>query len=198
MTSQQKQNRRNILIIFGMSIIPFCIAWYLSNHPELVTAGKSNGDLVIPVITTERTEMQGFDEFSKKNIKELAGHWLLVNIIPKDTCDKVCVEAIHKTKQLRLMLSKDLTRVRRMVLIFKNPALEIAKNWWKDDQRLLHITPAPSLIKKFETLGEKPLDGGMLFLMDPLGNIMMRYDSGFDPYKVKSDLKKLLRISQIG
>lgn len=36
------------------------------------------------------------------------------------------------------------------------------------------------------------------FLMDPLGNIMMQYESGFDPYKVKSDLHKLLKISQIG
>jgi hypothetical protein len=34
--------------------------------------------------------------------------------------------------------------------------------------------------------------------MDPLGNLMMQYDPGFDPYDVKKDLKKLLKISQIG
>jgi hypothetical protein len=42
------------------------------------------------------------------------------------------------------------------------------------------------------------LTSGMLILMDPLGNLMMQYKAGFDPYAVKSDLKKLLRISQIG
>jgi hypothetical protein len=34
--------------------------------------------------------------------------------------------------------------------------------------------------------------------MDPLGNLMMKYAPGFDPYKVRNDLSKLLRISQIG
>ena len=34
--------------------------------------------------------------------------------------------------------------------------------------------------------------------MDPMGNLMMQYEPGFDPYKVKSDLMHLLRISQIG
>jgi hypothetical protein len=38
----------------------------------------------------------------------------------------------------------------------------------------------------------------MLLLIDPLGNIMMQYEPGFDPYKVKNDLMHLLRASQIG
>jgi hypothetical protein len=198
MTSQQKQNRRLILIIFGISIIPFCIAWYLSKNPEWIATGTNNGELIVPVITTARAEMQGFDAFSQENIKELPGHWLLINIIPQKTCNAICVEAIHKTKQLRLMLSKDLTRVRRIVLLFNNSDPELAKTWWPNDTRLLHMKPSASLTQKFKTLGKEPLNGGMLFLMDPLGNIMMRYDTGFDPYKVKGDLKKLLRISQIG
>jgi hypothetical protein len=39
---------------------------------------------------------------------------------------------------------------------------------------------------------------GMLFLLDPLGNLMMYYEPGFDPYDVVHDLKKLLTVSQIG
>jgi hypothetical protein len=39
---------------------------------------------------------------------------------------------------------------------------------------------------------------GMLFLIDPLGNLMMQYEPGFNTYKVKDDLMHLLRISQIG
>jgi len=38
----------------------------------------------------------------------------------------------------------------------------------------------------------------MLLLIDPQGNVMMRYEPGFDPYKVKNDLLHLLKISQIG
>ncbi len=198
MINQQQKNRRVILIIFGLSIIPFCIAWYLSNNPKLVATGTNNGELIIPVITTERTEMIGFDEFSKQNINELRGHWLLANVIPNAGCNSLCLDAIHKTKQLRLMLNKDLTRVRRLVLLFKESDPEVAKSWWKDDTRLLHIKPTQSLISKFESIRKGAVAEGMLFLIDPLGNIMMQYEPEFDPYKVKRDLKKLLRISQIG
>lgn len=198
MTNQQ-QNRRTILIIFGLSIIPFGIAWYLSSHPQWVTMGTNNGQLIIPVVTTERTEMTAFDTFSKHNKKELSAHWLLVNIIPDKHCNALCIEAIYKTRQLRLMLNKDLTRVRRVVLLFKDNGLEITKNsWWQEDTRLLHFKPTASLITKFEQIIKGSVAEGMLFLIDPLGNIMMYYEPKFDPYKVKRDLKKLLTISQIG
>jgi hypothetical protein len=143
--------------------------------------------------------MSGFDEFSQNNLNERLGHWLLVNVMPHQLCNIACVEAIYKTKQLRLMLNKDLTRVRRVLLLFKNSDPKIAENsWWQQDNRLLHLKPTPSLIAKFEQIRQGAVAEGMLFLIDPLGNIMMQYEAGFDPYEVKRDLKKLLRISQIG
>jgi hypothetical protein len=56
----------------------------------------------------------------------------------------------------------------------------------------------PALLAKLNKAREQGVVDGMLFLMDPLGNIMMQYEPDFDPYKVKSDLRKLLKISQIG
>jgi hypothetical protein len=38
----------------------------------------------------------------------------------------------------------------------------------------------------------------MVFLIDPLGNLMLWYENGFDPYDLDKDLKHLLRASQIG
>ena len=40
-------------------------------------------------------------------------------------------------------------------------------------------------------------DGDML-LLDPLGNIMMRYQQNADPYGIHKDLKVLFKASQIG
>ena len=37
-----------------------------------------------------------------------------------------------------------------------------------------------------------------LFVVDPLGNLMMRYDARQNPRGLLEDLKKLLRLSQIG
>jgi hypothetical protein len=129
---------------------------------------------------------------------ELSGHWLLVNVIPNRDCNEICIEAIRKTKQLRLMLNKELTRTRRIVMVLAEVAPETASKWWEDDQTLLRIKPNEAVAKKITAIRQGNIPDGMLLLMDPLGNLMMQYEPGFDPYSVKSDLMHLLRISQIG
>ena len=198
MTQQLKKNRLLILIIFGMSIIPFLIAWGLKENPELLKGRTNNGRLITPIVTTERSDFTGFDQFSSDNMAQLSGHWLIINVIPTQGCSQLCLEAIHKTKQIQLMLSKELTRTRRVVLVFNDVAPETAAQWWRDDTRLLRVKPSAGVVKKMSEIRQGNVPDGMLFLMDPLGNLMMQYEPGFDPYEVKNDLMHLLRISQIG
>lgn len=181
-----------------MSFIPFGIAWMMINNPQWLSSPTNRGELIIPPVTTERAELTGYDRFSIDNLSELNGRWVMVNVIPEKTCDQVCLDAIYKTRQIRLMMSKDLTRIRRVTLIFDPIKPNISAGWWKDDVRLLRAKPDKTLIGKLEKIRAGKVPDGMLFLMDPFGNLMMQYEPGFDPYDVKADLKKLLRISQIG
>jgi hypothetical protein len=198
MQNQKNKNHLLILIIFGMSVIPFLIAWGLKEHPQLLNGQTNHGQLIIPPQTTERTDLSGFDRFSSDNMAELSGHWLLVNVISNAECNETCIEALHKTKQIRLMLNKELTRTRRIVMVLKEVAPETASTWWEDDPTLLRVKPNDTIAKKIAALRQGSIPDGMLLLMDPLGNLMMQYEPGFDPYDVKSDLMHLLRISQIG
>lgn len=198
LNAQQKKNNRTVIIIFAMSIIPFGIAWFLSSNAAWMGGGTNQGQLITPPITTEFVEFVGFDDFSVENIDEIKGHWVLVNVVSGTECSEVCLQAIHKTKQLRLMMNKDLTRIRRLVLVMADTDKTVAQSWWENDPRLLRAKPAASLSEKLNKIRATGISEGMLFLMDPLGNIMMQYEPDFDPYKVKSDLYKLLKISQIG
>jgi len=196
--NQQNKNQRTIIILALMTLIPFAIAWLLTKDPSFSPKLTNKGDLIVPVITTERVELQGIDAFSIKNIKELDGHWVMLNIIPTEKCNKVCIAAIHATKQLRLMLNKDLTRVRRAVIVMSDVHEKSFDSWWTKDDRLLKVKASAALQIKLKEQLTETIPDGALILMDPLGNLMMKYPAGFDPYAVKSDLKKLLRISQIG
>jgi len=246
MNNQQKKNRLLILSIFAMSIVPVIIAWIFFTHPDLLMKGTNHGNLIIPPIATKADDFSGIDSFSEANKGELARHWLIVNVIAKSVCDKTCLEAILKTKQLRLMLNKDLSRTRRMVLLLDQLQLKATEQLWlkdsllwrlqrsnetqdqtlysqllqpekflddalvarligKDDGQfallsdLIRVRPSVELIKKLNgTVSQGGLADGMLLLIDPQGNVMMRYEPGFDPYKVKNDLLHLLKISQIG
>ena len=199
MTNQKKKNQRTIIILALMTIIPFSFAWYLTTDPDFRPGSTNKGQLINPIITTERAELTGIDQFSKDNIKELQGHWVLLNIIPFTKCNQVCVDAIHATKQIRLMINKDLTRTRRAVIVMSGEQQVGYQSWWAVDDRLLKLKSAPVLAEKIkQLLGGDSIAEGQIILMDPLGNLMMQYKSGFDPYDVKRDLSKLLRISQIG
>jgi len=245
MTPQQKKNRLFILIIFGMTIIPFLIALGLQQNPDLLKGGTNIGQLISPPIATEPSDFIGFDVFSTANLSELSGHWLLVNVIPSEHCNEVCLDALLKIKQLRLMLNKEFPRTRRVVIIFKDVSAANSNQWWLKDSllwrlrqtqkpaddalfnTLLHeensldealitqligsenretvlksdlikIKPSENLRKKITAIHTDNLPDGILLLIDPLGNIMMQYESGFDPYKVKDDLMHLLKASQIG
>jgi hypothetical protein len=200
MTPQQRKNRQLIIGIFAMSIIPFSIAWFLAKNPELLTPAVTNhGHLITPIITTERTDFQGFDTFSQENLKELDAHWLIVNVIPKTDCAETCLDAIYKSRQLRLMLNKELVRTRRAVLILDSSvSQDSAANWWKEDSDLLRLKPNAAVIEKLNLLYNGQIPEGVLLLVDPLGNFMMQYAPNFNPYDAKSDLMHLLKISQIG
>lgn len=244
MTPQQK-NRVFVLAIFSMTIIPFLMAWFLLKNPELLKGTTNVGQLITPPISTESSDYSGFDEFSAANLTELRGHWVLANVIPSEHCNQVCLNAILKIKQLRLMLNKEFTRTRRVVLLLKAVPQERANQWWLKDSLLwrlkqtknpadevqfnqllqeenlldeatidkllgnenkeialksdlIRVKPNVTLIQKISALRSGQIPDGMLFLIDPLGNIMMQYEPNFDPYKVKNDLMHLLRASQIG
>ena len=247
MTPQQKKNRLFIVLIFTMTIVPFLMAWFLQTHPDLLKSSTNNGQLITPPITTQATDFTGFDAFSNSALSELHGHWLLVNVMPSDHCNAVCLDALLKIKQLRLMLNKEFPRTRRVLLMFKDVSETNASQWWlkdallwrlkqtknPDDEALFNsllqeenplddaeikqlignedrdresalksdlikVKPSENLRSQLLKLRANQIPEGMLLLMDPLGNIMMQYESGFDPYKVKNDLMHLLKASQIG
>jgi len=195
--TQHKKNRITIIVVFAMSIIPFGIAWYLAANPDTVKLGTNNGELITPPTTTEVEQFSGADNFTNENLKELKGHWVMINIV-KQQCDKICADALYASRQVSLMVGKDIARLRRAVFISNQTQLADLPEEWQDDARLLKIVPSVALQEKINQITSSSPQEGWLLLMDPLGNLMMKYASGFDPYKVRNDLSKLLRISQIG
>jgi len=178
-----------------MSVIPFGIAFYLAKHPNAVQLGTNHGTLINPPLVTAPDQFSGFDEFSAEHLKELQGHWVLINLLPNEGCNEGCQQGLYKTQQITLMMGKDIARIRRLALIYR-PFEQPMSDPWANDLRLLKATPNESLQLLLKRL--PPGEPGVLLVMDPLGNLMMHYSAGYDPYQVRDDLSKLLRISQIG
>ena len=198
MIDQTRKNKRTIIIVALMTIIPFLTAWGLTKSSTFKLPSTNKGELIVPIITTKKADFSGIDTFSSENISELGGHWVMLNFIVDKECNQLCLDSMHATKQIRLMLNKDLTRVRRALIVMGGEQKESFSSWWKKDLRLLKLKVNAALLAKIKAFNPEGIANGGIIIMDPLGNLMMYYDANYDPYAVKGDLKKLLRISQIG
>jgi cytochrome oxidase Cu insertion factor (SCO1/SenC/PrrC family) len=121
--------------------------------------------------------------------------WALV-YVGDGRCDDACKTALYFMRQTRLSLNNEMTRVAR---IFLATAQCCDREFLEREHSGLVVLDATGayardLLKTFPQT-DRPQS---LFIVDPLGNLVMRYDTRDDPKGLLTDLKKLLKLSHIG
>lgn len=188
------KNRLKLVFITILFALPVMAAWFIFSNQQLLEGGKTknHGELISPAIPSKLSEfvINGADI----DMQHLAGRWVLLHIDLDAKCSKPCEKSVHMMKQLNTLLNKDSGRLKRVYLdksslqerseLTKDTELNVFK-WDKQ-----HIEKLMGLVKELR-------DSDML-LVDPLGNIMMKYHHDADPYGIQKDLKLLLKASQIG
>jgi hypothetical protein len=121
--------------------------------------------------------------------------WSLV-YINDGSCDEACRRALYVMRQTRLALNNDMTRVERIFLVTGNCC---AREFLSAEHPGLIVVAADGpqgsrLLSEFPAQGRE----NSLYVVDPLGNLMMSYDARANPRGLLEDLKKLLRLSHIG
>ncbi len=109
--------------------------------------------------------------------------WLWV--VPQGNCDQPCEQALHMLRPLQALLNKDAGRVQRALLTTASTA-----------ERAAFAERYPRL-KFFSGAGVAGLTRGV-YLVDPIGNLVLRYDFHQAGEPVLKDLKRLLKVSRIG
>ncbi|HUQ25861.1 MAG TPA: cytochrome C oxidase subunit I [Burkholderiales bacterium] len=120
--------------------------------------------------------------------ERLRGKWLLITV-DASACDAWCEKKLYYLRQLRRAQGKDMNRVERLWLVTDGgkprpgllPAIEGTL-----------IEPAPAL----DAFPGKPPDH--LYVVDPLGNLMMRYPRDADPSRMLKDLQRLMKFARPG
>ncbi|HWX02700.1 cytochrome C oxidase subunit I [Collimonas sp.] len=123
------------------------------------------------------------------------GKWLMLQVDGGD-CQKACQDKLFEMRQLRLMQGKEMERIERVWLITDQQPLQTMVMREYDGTKLLRVKP--ELLKAWLPTEEGTSAADHIYLIDPLGHLMMRFPKDADPNKVKKDLSKLLRASAIG
>jgi cytochrome oxidase Cu insertion factor (SCO1/SenC/PrrC family) len=195
------RGRRRLLALAALFFVPLAIAFWMYYAPGgwRPTGDASKGDLIDPARPLPELAVPTMDG-PPTGAAFLRGRWTML-YVGDGLCDDRCRKALYLTRQTRIALNKDMDRVQRVFLVTdrccdraflsqEHPDLVVAR---VDDP-----ASAP-LLEPFPTYGGVSVAAaGRIYLVDPLGNLLMSYAPAAPDKALLTDVKKLLRLSHIG
>jgi len=121
-------------------------------------------------------------------------HWLLVYSYT-GACDAACEFALFTLRQSRLMLGREMERLRR-VFLHGDSAPDTV--FLASEHPGLISLQDSGLSELLENKRPPELAAGGYFLIDPLGNLVMYFRPDIDPGDMVEDIDHLLELSRIG
>ena len=180
--------RAKLLLIAALFLAPIAasiLAYNFMDHRPTA----NYGELVAPrPVTTQPFERAGGSSFG---FGELSGRWVMVASGSGD-CDAACLEKLASMRQVRLALGRNAARIERVFVIDDLRPLDPARLRGLEGMEVVR-TPRGLTLPPGATN-----DRAHIYLVDPHGNVMLRWPAGADRKRMLKDLERLLKASQIG
>lgn len=187
-----------LALLFLAPVIGSWLAWnYLS--AEGAAATTNAGQLVQParpLTSVTLRDASGADW----SLQDVRGRWAYV-MFAEDGCDARCEQQLYYTRQIRIGINKDMPRLQRLLVLARAPDVGWLARIEREHPDLVVLTAGSEQWDAFAgQFGDErsPVDGSRFFMIDPLGNLMMAYSEDVPPKGIDKDLRKLLKVSQIG
>jgi len=198
--AHDRRQRRLLIVLALMFFAPLGLAFYLYyGHGSWHPGGHVNaGDLVQPArpLPSLSLPLWGSGTTDPNFLKR---KWTFL-YVAAGPCAEACRTRLYDTRQVRLALDRDMDRVQRVFVA--DP--DCCDAQWLHEQHpdLITIragaavTPLLALLpgRDGETFAAAP----RVYLIDPLGNLMMSYAADAKAKGMLEDMKRLLRLSSIG
>jgi hypothetical protein len=175
-----------IALICAVPIVAALIAYFLFPPAGRVNYGELLPPKPLPAVVLMRRDDQPFA------LSELKGKWVMLHADRAD-CRAACEAKLFNMRQTRLAQGREMERIERVWLLLDNdePAPASARLYEgvvlvrDPDRTFTHFLPAAEVRDH-------------IYLIDPLGNLMLRFPKDADPKRMINDLARLLKVSRIG
>jgi len=200
---QIRKNKITMILLFAMFVAPIVFAVYIFNTNDADSyKTKNRGNLIRPAKELKNIELQFFEDKKPYKLVDQEHQWLMV-FIGKGECNDECKRQLVVMRQTRLAQGGEFTRVNRMYLMLDEQSDQFMKEVkeYHPGLAVLNGTQAQidNVISQF-TLDDK-IDVGKsnrIYIVDPIGNLMMYYEFDADASGIAKDLMRLLKASQMG
>lgn len=183
-----------VLVCLTPAVGPYLL-WHFwqpsrySNYGELVEPRPLPASRLVPLLPAGVTPPPTLPD-------SLRGRWFLVSA-DGGACDEHCERKLYHARQLRTMQGKEMERVER-VWVVDDAAAPAARLVEPYAGTLLLTGEAASAIVRALPVPAGGRTRDHLYLVDPLGNVMMRYPRDAEASRIHKDLVRLLKYSRIG
>jgi cytochrome oxidase Cu insertion factor (SCO1/SenC/PrrC family) len=195
-SNTKSSNRWQVLLIALLFVVPVvgALFWKPTGH-------VNHGELVEPARLIKDVRLERLDG-TPFHFSRLYRKWTLL-YVGGQLCDEVCKDNLYKIQQVRLAQSKNAHRVQSVYLVPADGGTTGAQTLIRQHPGMIGLAAEKAifkqLVEQFEVNSQTPLNGAQrIYVVDPLGNLMMSYPPDADPSYMNKDLRRLLKVSQIG
>ena len=190
---QKKNGRIKMLLILLVCIAPVVASYF--TYYVLKPTGRTNYGTLLDAAKYPMPKLGAIDSEGKAaELADYKGKWLLMQVDSGD-CNQVCRVKVLDMRQVHATLGKERDRFERVWLVTDDQPFNAATTRIAEGMRIMRVKP--EVVNAW-----LPADGGKtsdyLYVVDPLGNLILRYPRALNLYKLKADLTKLLTASSIG
>jgi cytochrome oxidase Cu insertion factor (SCO1/SenC/PrrC family) len=194
MSENARKSRASLWLILALCIAPVVasyVMYYVLPPQQHTNYGELMDALPLPDAQLRLADGTAFQ------LSQLRGKWILLTADAAQ-CGEACQRKLFTLRQLRLTQGKNMDRIERAWLISDDA--EIAKSVADKVAQDFHGTWAVRAAAS-DLLKRLPADGplaGYIYVVDPLGNVVLRYAIDAEPARMIKDLSRLLKTSRIG
>jgi hypothetical protein len=195
--AQTRRGRWTMFLILAACALPVVASYF--TYYFVRPAGRTNyATLIEPQRPLPGLEILPAQDLAGHTVPltTLKGQWLLVVVAPAD-CDKACERRLFMQRQLREMTGAERDRIDKVWLVDSPEAVSptlLAALHARPEVTVLRVDRA-ALAQWLQPAFGHALEDH-IYIVDPLGNWMMRAPANPDPAKLKKDLERLLRGSE--
>ncbi len=191
---QQRAGRGKLFLVLAVCAAPLIASYFM--YYVVKPSGRTNYGTLLdprnyPMPELASTALDG----SPLSLQAFQGKWLMVQVNDAD-CQAPCEKKLNDMRQLRLAQGKEMDRIERIWLITDDKPLETMLLRQYDGMR--HLRVSSNVLESWLPAEPGTVASDHIYLIDPRGNLMMRYPKDADPNQIKKDLIKLLKASAIG
>ena len=198
--TQPRRSNRTFWILVVVCAFPYLAGWlyyqFMDRLPAPVTT--NHGTLISPVRAVGELPLLGADG-TTFNIADLRGKWVLATVA-SSACTQTCQQNLYHLRQVRQAMGNERRRVERLLVLNETSQLaELLPHLQAHEGLRLATGPATSVGHLQSLLQDpNPVAEDGIYIIDPLGNVMMSYPPNFSGELMIKDLRRLLKVSQVG